>query len=118
MSGQLNKNKIYSEKICVFFRDVQNRELRDSIMQIMNQYVLTQIGEMVSKVMTVEIQRQIAPMLSAKLDNMQQQIQLSVAQKLSSFDLMIKENIAQACKSKVCFESSCNVSVCRICLFS
>lgn len=85
-------------------RDVQNRELRDSIMQIMNRYVLTQFGEMMSKVMALETQRQLAPMLAAKLDNMQQQIQLNVAQKLSAFDLMIKENIAQACKSKVCVE--------------
>lgn len=89
-------------KILCIFRDVQNRELRDSIMQIMNQYVLTQFGEMVSKVMTLEIQRQLAPMLAAKLDNMQQQIQLNVAQKLSAFDVMIKENIALACKNKVC----------------
>ncbi|XP_037810826.1 enhancer of mRNA-decapping protein 4 homolog [Lucilia sericata] len=86
-------------------KDVQNRELRDSIMQIMNQYVLTQFGEMVSKVMTLEIQRQLAPMLAAKLDNMQQQIQLNVAQKLSAFDLMIKENIAQACKSKTIIDT-------------
>lgn len=70
-------------------------------MQIMNQYLLTQFGEMVSKVMTIEIQRQLAPMLAAKLDNLQQHIQLDVTQKLSAFDLMIKENIAQACKSKV-----------------
>uniref|UniRef100_A0A1I8PAA0 Uncharacterized protein n=1 Tax=Stomoxys calcitrans TaxID=35570 RepID=A0A1I8PAA0_STOCA len=81
-------------------KDVQNRELRDSIMQIMNQYVLTQFGEMVSKVMTIEIQRQLAPMLAAKIDNLQQQIQLDIAQKLKSFDFMIKENISQACKSK------------------
>lgn len=70
-------------------------------MQIISQYVLTQFGDMVSKVMTIEIQRQLGPMLAAKLDNMQQQIQLTVGQKLSAFDLMIKENIAQACKSKV-----------------
>lgn len=67
----------------------------------MNQYVLTQFGEMISKVLAIEIQRQLAPILAAKLDNMQQQIQLDVAQKLKSFDMMIKENIAQACKSKV-----------------
>lgn len=71
----------------------------------MNQYVLTQFGEMVSKVMTIEIQRQLAPMLAAKLDNLQQQIQLDVTQKLSAFDLIIKENIAQACKSKVSLKS-------------
>lgn len=88
------------------FRDVQNRELRDSIMQIMNQYVLTQFGEMVSKVLTIEIQRQLAPMLGAKMDNLQQQMQLDIAQKLKSFDLMIKENIAQACKSKVSYYSA------------
>ncbi|XP_065357524.1 enhancer of mRNA-decapping protein 4 homolog [Calliphora vicina] len=86
-------------------KDVQNRELRDSIMQIMNRYVLTQFGEMMSKVMALETQRQLAPMLAAKLDNMQQQIQLNVAQKLSAFDLMIKENIAQACKSKTIIDT-------------
>lgn len=70
-------------------------------MQIMNQYVLTQFGEMVSKVLTIEIQRQLAPMIVAKVDNMQQQIHLDIAQMLKSFDQIIKENIAQACKSKV-----------------
>ncbi|XP_073824958.1 enhancer of mRNA-decapping protein 4 homolog Ge-1 [Musca autumnalis] len=92
----------HNRKLSTFLmgRDVQNRELRDSIMQIMNQYVLTQFGEMISKVLTIEIQRQLAPILAAKIDNLQQQIQLDVGQKLKSFDMMIKENIAQACKSK------------------
>lgn len=68
----------------------------------MNQYVLTQLGEVVSKVINIEIQRQLAPMLSAKLDHLQQQIQIDIGQKLSAFDLMINENISKVCKSKVC----------------
>ncbi|KAM7354487.1 enhancer of mRNA-decapping protein 4 homolog Ge-1 isoform 1-T2 [Cochliomyia hominivorax] len=97
----------HNRKLSTFLagKDVQNRELRDSIMQIMNQYVLTQFGDVVSKVMTLEIQRQLVPMLAAKLDNMQQQIQVNVSQKLSAFDLMIKENIAQACKSKTIIDT-------------
>lgn len=47
------------------------------------------------------MQRQVMPMLIAKVDGMQQQIQLDVAQKLTSFEILLKENISQVCKSKV-----------------
>lgn len=89
--------------ILIFFdnRDQQNRELRDSFIQIMNQYILTHFGEVVSKVINIEIQRQLAPMLSAKIDHVQQQLQIDVSQKLTTFDLMLNENISQICKSKV-----------------
>lgn len=92
----------HTKKLSAFMagRDQQNRELRDSLIQIMNQYILTHFGEVISKVMNMEIQRQLAPMLSAKIDHLQQQLQVDVNQKLSTFDLMLNENISQICKSK------------------
>ncbi|KAL9922946.1 enhancer of mRNA-decapping protein 4 homolog isoform X1 [Glossina fuscipes] len=92
----------HKRKLAAFMaeREAQNRELRESIVQIMNQYILTQFGEIVSKVMAIEAQRQLVPMLSAKLDALQHQIQIDVGQKLTAFDSMLKENIAQACKNK------------------
>ncbi|XP_017495092.1 PREDICTED: enhancer of mRNA-decapping protein 4 homolog, partial [Rhagoletis zephyria] len=92
----------HKKKLTAFMagREQQNRELRDSFIQIMNQYVLTHLGDVVSKVINIEIQRQLAPMLSAKIDHLQQQIQIDVAQKLTAFDLMLKDNISQVCKSK------------------
>ncbi|XP_012157924.1 enhancer of mRNA-decapping protein 4 homolog [Ceratitis capitata] len=97
----------HKKKLAAFMagRDQQNRELRDSFIQIMNQYVLTQLGEVVSKVINIEIQRQLAPMLSAKLDHLQQQIQIDIGQKLSAFDLMINENISKVCKSKTIIDT-------------
>uniref|UniRef100_A0A1A9WBH7 Ge1_WD40 domain-containing protein n=1 Tax=Glossina brevipalpis TaxID=37001 RepID=A0A1A9WBH7_9MUSC len=93
----------HKRKLAAFMaeRDAQNRELRESIVQIMNQYILTQFGEIVSKVMAIEAQRQLVPMLSTKLDALQHQIQVDVGQKLNAFDAVLKDNIAQACKSKV-----------------
>ncbi|XP_067625151.1 enhancer of mRNA-decapping protein 4 homolog isoform X2 [Eurosta solidaginis] len=92
----------HKKKLTAFMagREQQNRELRDSFIQIMNQYILTHLGEVVSKVINIEIQRQLAPMLSAKIDHLQQQIQIDISQKLTAFDLMLKDNISQVCKSK------------------
>ncbi|XP_011207932.2 enhancer of mRNA-decapping protein 4 homolog isoform X3 [Bactrocera dorsalis] len=92
----------HKKKLSAFMagRDQQNRELRDSFIQIMNQYILTHFGEVVSKVINIEIQRQLVPMLSAKIDHVQQQLQIDVSQKLNTFDLMLNENISQICKSK------------------
>ncbi|XP_054741449.1 enhancer of mRNA-decapping protein 4 homolog isoform X1 [Anastrepha obliqua] len=97
----------HKKKLAAFMagRDQQNRELRESLIQILNQYILTHLGEVVSKVINMEIQRQLAPMLSAKIEHLQQQIQLDVAQKLTAFDLMLKENISQVCKSKNIIET-------------
>lgn len=83
-----------------YFSDVQNREMRDTFLQIINQFLLSQVSDVISKVLTIEMQRQVMPMMAAKIDSMQQQIQIDVAQKLTAFDLMMKENIAQVCKSK------------------
>ncbi|XP_055918837.1 enhancer of mRNA-decapping protein 4 homolog isoform X4 [Eupeodes corollae] len=92
----------HKKKLSAFLagREAQNRELRDTFVQLINQFTLTRLTEVISKVITIEIQRQIMPMLSAKIDGLQQQIQMDVANKLAAFDMMLKDNIAHVCKSK------------------
>ncbi|XP_055837363.1 enhancer of mRNA-decapping protein 4 homolog isoform X5 [Episyrphus balteatus] len=92
----------HKKKLSAFLagKEAQNRELRDTFVQLINQFTLTRLTEVISKVITIEIQRQIMPMLAAKIDGLQQQIQMDVANKLAAFDMMLKDNIAHVCKSK------------------
>lgn len=92
----------HKKKLSTFLagKEAQNRELRDTFVQLINQFTINRLTEVISKVITIEIQRQIMPMLAAKIDGLQQQIQMDVANKLAAFDMMLKENIAHVCKSK------------------
>lgn len=62
-----------------------------------------QIGIQLSQVLVTEVQKHLLPMVAAKLDTLKSQIQADVAQKISITDAVIKENIANICKSKVSF---------------
>ncbi|KAH8319040.1 hypothetical protein KR067_005765 [Drosophila pandora] len=81
-------------------RETQNRELRDSVLQVLNQYVMNHFTDIVGNVLNMELQRQILPRVNAKMDQLQAQMQVEIVQKLSVFDKTVKENIAQVCKSK------------------
>lgn len=48
-----------------------------------------------------EMQQHLLPVVGARLDGIKAQIQAEIAQKLSITDKVIKENIANICKSKV-----------------
>lgn len=58
--------------------------------------------DIIGNVLNMELQRQLLPRVNAKMDQLQNQMQLEIVQKLNVFDKTIKENIAQVCKSKVC----------------
>lgn len=79
----------------------QNRELRDSVVQVLNQYVMNHFTDIIGNVLNMELQRQLLPRVNAKMDQLQNQMQLEMVQKLNVFDKTVKENIAQVCKSKV-----------------
>ncbi|XP_034471576.1 enhancer of mRNA-decapping protein 4 homolog isoform X2 [Drosophila innubila] len=81
-------------------RENQNRALRDSVLQVLNEYVMKYFTEIIGNVLNVELQRQVLPRVNAKMDQLQNQMQLEIVQKLNVFDKTIKENIAQVCKSK------------------
>lgn len=81
-------------------RSAQSRELRDTIIHALNQFLFKQFAEKMSEMLILEIQRQVVPVLVTKLDMIKQQIQLDVSQKLTTTDKILKENIAQVCKSK------------------
>ncbi|XP_064548602.1 enhancer of mRNA-decapping protein 4 homolog isoform X1 [Drosophila montana] len=81
-------------------RETQNRELRDSVLQVLNQYVMNHFTDIIGNVLNMELQRQLLPRVNAKMDQLQNQMQLEIVQKLNVFDKTIKENIAQVCKSK------------------
>ncbi|KAM8716040.1 hypothetical protein ACLKA7_002996 [Drosophila subpalustris] len=81
-------------------RENQNRVLRDSVLQVLNEYVMKYFTEIIGNVLNVELQRQVLPRVNAKMDQLQNQMQLEIVQKLNVFDKTIKENIAQVCKSK------------------
>ena len=96
-------NKIILQIILLIFflRDEKNRELSDNIHHMLNQFLFNQFAEKLSNLLIVEIQRHTVPIFVAKLDNIKQQIQTEVAQKLTTTDKVLKENISQVCKSKV-----------------
>lgn len=81
--------------------ETQNRELRDSVLQVLNQYVMNHFTDIIGNVLNMELQRQLLPRVNAKMDQLQNQMQLEIVQKLNVFDKTVKENIAQVCKSKV-----------------
>ncbi|XP_037708076.1 enhancer of mRNA-decapping protein 4 homolog [Drosophila subpulchrella] len=81
-------------------RESQNRELRDSVLQVLNQYVMSHFTDIIGNVLNMELQRQLLPRVNAKMDQLQAQMQVEIVQKLSGFDKAVKENIAQVCKSK------------------
>ncbi|KAH8378342.1 hypothetical protein KR093_010780, partial [Drosophila rubida] len=81
-------------------RESQNRVMRDSMMQGFNQYVMKHFTDIIGNVLNMELQRHILPCVSAKMDQLQNQMQLEMVQKLSVFDKTVKENISQVCKSK------------------
>lgn len=86
---------------CHLLSESQNRELRDSVVQVLNQYVMNHFTDIIGNVLNMELQRQLLPRVNAKMDQLQNQMQLEIVQKLNVFDKTVKENIAQVCKSKV-----------------
>ncbi|KAH8279887.1 hypothetical protein KR054_009471 [Drosophila jambulina] len=81
-------------------RESQNRELRDSVLQVLNQYVMNHFTDIIGNVLNMELQRQLLPRVNAKMDQLQAQMQVEIVQKLNVFDKTVKENIGQVCKSK------------------
>ncbi|XP_017077359.2 enhancer of mRNA-decapping protein 4 homolog [Drosophila eugracilis] len=81
-------------------RESQNRELRDSVIQVLNQYVMNHFTDIVGNVINMELQRKLFPQVNAKMDQLTAQMQVEIVQKLSMFDKTVKENVAQVCKSK------------------
>lgn len=56
-----------------------------------------------SQILVNEMQKQLLPVVAGKLDGIKGQIQTDIAQKITITDHVIKENIANICKSKVSF---------------
>ncbi|XP_017854699.1 enhancer of mRNA-decapping protein 4 homolog isoform X2 [Drosophila busckii] len=76
-------------------RETQNRELRESVVQVLNQYIMSHFTEIIGNVLNMELQRQLLPRVNAKMDQLQTVMQLEIMQKLTVFDKTIKENVAQ-----------------------
>ncbi|XP_034666719.1 enhancer of mRNA-decapping protein 4 homolog [Drosophila subobscura] len=97
----------HSKKLSEFLlaRENQNRELRESVVAVLNQYVLTHFTDIIGNVLNMELQRQLVPRVNAKMDQLQAQIQVEFVQKLGVFEKAVKENIAQVCKSKQFMDS-------------
>ncbi|XP_022214740.2 enhancer of mRNA-decapping protein 4 homolog [Drosophila obscura] len=97
----------HSKKLSEFLlaRENQNRELRESVVAVLNQYVLTHFTDIIGNVLNMELQRQLVPRVNAKMDQLTAQIQVELVQKLGVFEKAVKENIAQVCKSKQFMDS-------------
>lgn len=78
-----------------------NHELRENVISTMQRSLQSQIGDNITKAFTMEIRKQLVPMLDGKLDTLQKQVHCEFTQKLNDFDSLICENITQACKNKV-----------------
>lgn len=85
-----------------FNSEKQNREIRDAVFG-MAPVLCNQMSIQLSQVLVTEVQKHLLPMVAAKLDSLKAQLQADVAQKISITDVVIKENIANICKSKVSF---------------
>ncbi|KAH8259108.1 hypothetical protein KR038_003034 [Drosophila bunnanda] len=92
----------HKKKLAEFLvaRESQNRELRDLVIQVLNQYVMNHFTDIIGNVLNMELQRQLLPRVNAKMDQLQTQMQVEIMQKLNVFDKTVKENIGQVCKSK------------------
>lgn len=77
------------------------QELREILINTMKHSMNSHINEIINQSLTMEIQKQLVPLINCKLDALQRQIYCEFTQKLNAFDLMIHENIMQACKNKV-----------------
>lgn len=82
-------------------REVQNREICEGILHGLSQIICTQINATLNQVVSVEMKKHVMPFIANKLDATKAQIQADVAQKLTVSDHVIKENIANICKSRV-----------------
>lgn len=71
-------------------------------MHLLNQFLFNQFPEKQSNMLTSEVQKQITSVIMAKLDVIEQHFQNEISQKLTTTDKILKENIAQVCRSKVC----------------
>ncbi|KAH8412358.1 hypothetical protein KR009_001463 [Drosophila setifemur] len=81
-------------------RETQNRELRETTLQVLNQYVVNHFTDIIGNFLNLEMQRTVLPRVMAKMDQLLALLQGEVSQKLIVFDKTVKENIAQVCKSK------------------
>lgn len=85
------------------FRDTLVRDIRDNLVVGLGPVMCNQLSGQLAQVFVTEIQKHFLPVVGARLDGMKAQIQSEIAQKLSITDKVIKENIANICKSKVSF---------------
>lgn len=86
----------------IFHRsDAQLREIRETMFMQMAPALCTQITAQLSQVLLTEIQKSLYPIVSTKLDAMKAQVQNEIAQKMTVTDRIVKENIANMCRSKV-----------------
>lgn len=72
-----------------------------------------QLSGQLTQIFVNEIQKHVLPVVGARLDGIKAQIQAEIAQKLSITDKVIKENIANICKSKVRFQKRATADVVR-----
>lgn len=70
----------------------------------MQRSLKSNIADIIHKALTVEIQKQLVPMINSNLDTLTQRVCYELTQKLSAFDEMVRENVFHACKNKVISE--------------
>lgn len=80
---------------------MQNREICESIVHGLSQVICSQINVTLNQTVSAEMKKLVLPVIAAKLDATKVQIQADIAQKISISDHVIKENIANICKSRV-----------------
>ncbi|XP_037912102.1 enhancer of mRNA-decapping protein 4 homolog isoform X3 [Hermetia illucens] len=98
--GRLEKEHKQRWESLISTRNAQNRELKESVMHLLNQFLFNQFPEKQSNMLTSEVQKQITSVIMAKLDVIEQHFQNEISQKLTTTDKILKENIAQVCRSK------------------
>lgn len=69
-------------------------------MHAVTQVVGGQVSERVTVMLMAELQQRIVPLIVSRLDQIKNQVQTDVANRLSICDQLLRDNIAKACANK------------------
>lgn len=80
----------------------QTREIRESILNALPPIIYANLSQSLTQHVLADVKRVFMPLVAGKLDSMKAQMLADVNAKLTTSDRVVKESIANFCKSKVC----------------
>ncbi|XP_037957613.1 enhancer of mRNA-decapping protein 4 homolog isoform X2 [Teleopsis dalmanni] len=99
------RNENESKKRLAAIMKEQNIEMGDKIMKSLSQLFATQLTPLIAKTINVELQRNVGPLITGVINNMQSKILIDLTRNLAKMDAGLKETLVQLCKSKSVIEA-------------